>query len=103
MITFIKKLYSGSYNAHLFVGVIAMFGLYSFLVVSTIVSVNQRKDIRADIRTTQAKVSDLEISYFNLASQIDIHKAEALGFVNAAVPKFAYTGGNQEEKVALLR
>lgn len=102
MITFIKKLYSGSYNTHLFIGVIAMFGLYSFLVVSTIVSVNQRKDIRATIRTTQAQVSDLEISYFNLAAQVDIHKAEELGFVNAPVPKFAYTG-SQEGKVALLR
>ncbi len=102
MILLIKKIYSGAYNTHLFVGVIGLFGLYSFFIASTVAAVNQRKDIRTDIRTVQAHVSDLEISYFNLASHIDMEKATTLGFVNAAVPKFAYTG-TQEEKVALVR
>ena len=102
MTSLLKKVYSGAYNTHLFVGVIGLFGLYSFFVVSTVVAVNQRKEIRTSIRTVQAHVSDLEISYFNLASGIDAEKAAMLGFVNAAVPKFAYTG-THEEKVALVR
>ena len=102
MISLLKKIYSGAYNTRLFVGVIVLFGIYSFFIVSTVVAVNERKDIRTDIRNVQASVSDLEISYFNLASQIDVKKAETLGFVNAAVPKFAYTNA-QPEKVALVQ
>lgn len=102
MISLLKKVYSGAYNTHLFVGVIGLFGLYSFFIVSTVVAVNQRKDIRSEIRAAQARVSDLEIRYFSLASEIDTKKAADLGFVNVAIPTFAYTGA-QEEKVALVR
>lgn len=102
MISLLKKIYSGAYNTRLFVVAVSLFGVYSFFIVSTVMAVNQRKDIRTNIRSAQAQVSDLEISYFNLASQVDVKKAEALGFINAPVPKFAYTNA-QPEKVALVR
>lgn len=100
MITLIKQWYSGVWNVRLMVVAGLLFGMYSFFIVATVVTVNDRKDIRIAIRDTQAQVADLEISYFNLASGVDMQKASSLGFVNAAVPQFVYAG-QIEEKVAV--
>lgn len=97
-----KNIYNGMHTPRLLVGVIGLFVMYSFFIVSTVVAINQRKDIRTDIRTVQARVADLEISYFTLASTVDVTKATSLGFVTAPVPEFAYTHV-PEEKVALVR
>jgi hypothetical protein len=102
MTTLIKNIYNGDYNKYLFMGVVGLFGLYSFFIVGAVVAVNQRKDMRTDIRTIQASVSDLEIHYFDLASQIDMQKAQQMGFVNEPVPTFAYSAG-QDDKVAMSR
>jgi len=102
MISLLKKIYSGAYNRHLFAGTIGLFCLYSFFIVSAVVAINQRKDLGTDIRTTQSSVSDLEINYFNLASQVDVNKATQLGFVNDPVPEFAYVGG-QDNNVAMAQ
>ncbi len=102
MTTLISQWYTGNWNMRLVAVVGLLFGLYSYFIVGTVVTVNERKDIRTDIRSVQAEVSDLEISYFTLASQVDMHKATDLGFVNAAIPKFVYTD-TTEERVALVR
>lgn len=65
--------------------------MYSFFIARSVVAINQRKTLYSEIRTMQAKVSDLEIEYFNIASSIDIQKASALGFVESKTPTFAYT------------
>lgn len=101
MISFLKKIYSGSYNTQLLSMAVGLFALYSFFIVSTVVAVNQRDAIGQSIRTTQATVSGLEINYFNLASQVDIQKAESLGFVNDPVPSFAYVNSTDASKVAI--
>jgi hypothetical protein len=88
---FIKNTFSGSWNRHLLTGLVVLFGLYSFFIARTVVAVNQRKDVRAEIRDTQTRVSDLEIKYFNLASNIDMQKATELGFIDSQTPTFAYT------------
>lgn len=87
-----RTIFSGSLNKTLLIALVAMFGVYSFFIARTVVAVNQRKDIRTDIRDLQAKVSDLEITYFNLTSGIDMAKASELGFVESSTTTFAYTG-----------
>lgn len=102
MTTFIKKWYSGIWNMRLMMIAGLLFGMYSFFIVATIVTVNDRKDIRTAIRATQAEVADLEISYFATASKVDMNRALELGFVPSPVPQFVYAG-ETEEKVALVR
>ncbi len=70
--------------------------MYSFFIARSVVAINQRKTLYSDIRTAQAKVSDLEIEYFNIASSIDIQKAADLGFVESKTPTFAYTHPDAE-------
>lgn len=98
----IKNIFSGSWNRYLLVALVGMFGVYSFFIARSVVAINQRKTLYSEIRVSQAKVSDLEINYFNLASSIDIQKASALGFVESKTPTFAYTHPDAET-VALVR
>lgn len=98
----IKNIFSGSWNRYLLLALVGMFVLYSFFIARSVVAINQRKTLYSEIRISQAKVSDLEINYFNLASSIDIQKASALGFVESKTPTFAYTHPDAET-VALVR
>lgn len=98
----IKNIFSGSWNRYLLVALVGMFALYSFFIARSVVAINQRKTLYSEVRTSQAKVSDLEIKYFNLASSIDIQKAAALGFVESKTPTFAYTHPDADT-VALVR
>lgn len=97
-----KKTLSGSFNGRLLAVAAGLFAAYSFFIVSTVVAINQRKDLRAEIRDSQARVSELEIRYFSLASGIDERKAAELGFVASDAPSFAYMSP-LPEKVALVR
>lgn len=87
----IKNIFSGSWNRYLLMGLIGMFVVYSFFIARSVVAINQRKTLYSEIRTMQAKVSELETTYFNLASSLDTYKAATLGFVEAETPVFAYT------------
>ncbi len=102
LISTTKNLFSGAYNGRLLGGVLGLFAVYSFFIVSTVVAINQRKDLRNEIRTSQANVSNLEIKYFALASNINEHKAQELGFITSETPSFVYTSP-LPEKVALIR
>ncbi len=98
----IKNIFSGSWNRYLLFVLVGMFILYSFFIARSVVAINQRKALYSEIRTSQGKVSDLEINYFNLASSIDMQKAKDLGFVDSKTPTFAYTHPDAET-VALVR
>lgn len=87
----IRTIFSGSWNRYLLFVLAGTFVLYSFFIARSVVAINQRKALYTEVRTAQAKVSDLEIEYFNLASSIDIQKASDLGFVESKTPTFAYT------------
>lgn len=76
--------------------------VYMVLMVQTISLINERKDIRAEIRNTQVAISDLEVKYFELAQSIDQQVITDLGFTESAVPVFAYTKTNYPT-VALVR
>ncbi|HQV64948.1 MAG TPA: hypothetical protein PKZ56_01835 [Candidatus Paceibacterota bacterium] len=65
--------------------------VYMVLMVRTISLINERKDIRAEIRNTQVAISDSEVRYFELAQSIDKKVIENLGFTESTVPVFAYT------------
>jgi hypothetical protein len=78
-----KNIFSGSWNRYLLLALVGMFVLYSFFIARSVVAINQRKTLYTEIRTSQAKVSDLEIKYFDLASTIDAKKAADLGFVES--------------------
>lgn len=95
------NLISGSMNKALLGVFVALFFGYSFLIGSTVVSINQRKNLYADIRAKQAEVSELEISYFNLAQGIDMEKAKELGFQDAQTAIFAYTNPGASDTVAI--
>jgi hypothetical protein len=56
-----------------------------------VVLINERKDIRAEIRDTQVAISDSEVKYFELAQSIDKNVIASLGFTESTVPVFAYT------------
>lgn len=98
---FIKKLFSGSLNKHLLVTGVAFLGVYASLVVVTIFSVNHRKTVRQDIKTTQARVADLEVNYFALADHLNETTATELGLIHVDVPQFSYR--NPDDAVAFLR
>lgn len=90
-ITILNKTLSGSYNKRL-LGLLGLcFVAYSFCITRTVMAVNDRKDLRADIRETQTRVAELEINYFALAGSIDMDKARAAGFVEATGSAFVYT------------
>ncbi len=101
-ITLIKKMLGGAYNKHYLAGIVGLFAVYSFFIVSTVIAINQCKDLRVEMRTSQARVSELEIKYFALASSIDETKAQSLGFIASETPSFAYMSP-LPEKVALVR
>jgi len=65
--------------------------VYMVLMVQTISLINERKDIRAEIRDTQVAISDSEVKYFELAQSIDKNVIASLGFTESTVPVFAYT------------
>jgi hypothetical protein len=70
----------------------AVFALsYVTLMVQTVSLVNERKEIREEIRTEQIKISDLETTYFTLAQSIDVPTLEKMGFTESGIPQFAYT------------
>jgi predicted RND superfamily exporter protein len=75
---------------------------YIFLMVSTISLINERKEVRVDIRDAQVAISDLEVRYFDLAKSIDKDIIANLGFTHSTVPVFAYTYP-ENTTVALLR
>ena len=64
---------------------------YMVLMVQTISLINNRKDIRSEIRNTQVAISDLEVKYFELAQSIDQKVITDLGFTESVIPVFAYT------------
>lgn len=64
---------------------------YMVLMVQTISLINDRKDIRSEIRNTQVAISDLEVKYFELAQSIDQKVITDLGFTESVIPVFAYT------------
>lgn len=64
---------------------------YMVLMVQTISLINERKDIRSEIRDTQVAISDLEVKYFELAQSIDQKVITELGFTESVIPVFAYT------------
>lgn len=76
--------------------------VYMVLMVRTISLINERKDIRAEIRNTQVAISDSEVRYFELAQSIDKNVIESLGFTESTVPVFAYTHPDYPT-VALVR
>ena len=71
--------------------VVVLIIAYMGMMVKTISLVNDRKDIRTQIRDTQVAVSDLEVKYFNLAQSIDQAEISRLGFTDSTTPVFAYT------------
>lgn len=64
---------------------------YMVLMVQTISLINERKDVRSEIRDTQVAISDLEVKYFELAQSIDQKVITDLGFTESVIPVFAYT------------
>ena len=99
----IRTLFSGALNKQLVILVVVLFGAYSFFIVRTVVAINQRKELYSDMRVAQAKVSELEINYFNLAANVDTTKIQQLGFVDSQTPTFAYVQPEGQDKVALVR
>jgi len=95
------NLISGSMNKALLGVVVMLFLGYSILIVGTIISINQRKDLYSEIRTKQAQVSELEVKYFNLAQQIDLEKVNELGFIDMPNAVFAYTIPGVKDSVAI--
>lgn len=71
--------------------VIGLFGSYLGVTIGTISLVNERKEIREEMRQTQIAISDLEVTYFDLAQAIDSETITQLGFTDSVVPVFAYT------------
>ncbi len=77
---------------------------YMVLMVQTISLINERKDIRTEIRDTQVAISDLEVRYFELAQSIDQKVISDLGFTESVIPVFAYTNTKPSyPTVALIR
>lgn len=97
----IIKLFNGSLNKTLLLALVGMFVVYSFFIARAVIAVNERKALYADLRTSQAKVSELEIKYFNLASAVDVEKAATLGFIESKNPTFAYTRPAVDTAVAV--
>jgi hypothetical protein len=82
--------------------VIGLFGATISIPVMTITMVNERKDIREQVRQTQIAISDMEVQYFELAQSIDPETIKQLGFTESITPVFAYTKENYPA-VALSR
>lgn len=99
----IRAVFSGSLNRQLVIVLVVLFGAYSFLIARTVIAINQRKSLYGTIRTEQAKVSALEISYFNLSANVGTDKIGELGFVDSQTPDFAYVQPEGQDKVALVR
>ena len=77
---------------------------YMVLMVQTISLINERKDVRTEIRDTQVAISDLEVKYFELAQSIDQKVINDLGFTESVIPVFAYTNTKPSyPTVALIR
>jgi citrate lyase alpha subunit len=70
---------------------LSLVGTYVGVTVQTISLVNERKEIREEVRQTQIAISDLEVNYFELAQSIDEGTIQELGFTESVVPVFAYT------------
>lgn len=96
----IKNVFSGSMNSWLLAAFVGMFVSYSFLIGSTVISINERKNLYSDIRAKQAELSELEIKYFTVAQGIDLNKARELGFIDTTTT-FAYTNPGATDAVAV--
>lgn len=96
----IKNIISGSHNSTLLGAFAALFVVYSFLIGSTVVSINERKNLYSEIRAQQAHLAELEINYFALVQGVDLKRASAMGFADQSAT-FAYTNPGAEDAVAL--
>ncbi len=96
----LTNLISGSHNGTLLGAFAALFVVYSFLIGSTVVSINERKNLYSEIRAQQAHLAELEIQYFELAQGVDLNRATEMGFKDQPAA-FAYTNPGAEDAVAL--
>ncbi len=86
-----------------FTGVLVLIiGAYAGFTVQSVALTNERKELREEIRQTQIAISDLEVTYFELAQAIDPTTIEQLGFSETVTPVFAYTEESYPA-VALIR
>ena len=97
-----QNLISGNWNKYLLIAVVVLFLGYSFLIAKTVVAIDGSKSLATQVQAAQGNVSNLEINYFNLASNIDMTKATQLGLVDSKTPDFAYTHPTAET-VAMAR
>lgn len=63
---------------------------YSVLLVKTIHTISERKELRTEIRNTQARISEHETKYFELATTIDSAYVLQHGFTEVRDPVFAH-------------
>lgn len=81
----------GTLTKFLGVFIFILAATYGSLLVTTIGDISKRKEIRTEIKHTQARISELETKYFQLAASIDSNYVTSLGFQENKEPVFAYT------------
>lgn len=100
---FLRHLISGTYNTALLTMCGVLFVGYFTCVVGTIISVNERKDVRIEMRNLQMRVAELESEYVQLSSAVTKERAFALGYIEAVNPLFIYRGATvPSEQVARI-
>lgn len=87
-----KSFFNRMIVSRLFTGLlVVIIGAYAGFTVQSVALTNERKELREEIRQTQIAISDLEVTYFELAQAIDPTTIEQLGFTETVTPVFAYT------------
>lgn len=100
MKTFITQLFAGTYNSKIGVVAVGLFGCYLFLIANTIITVNDRKSIVAEIRDLSITTTEQETKYLGLIDTITMDTALARGFIDTSYSRFVYTSP-QDETVAV--
>ena len=67
--------------------------LYFSFFITTVFSVNTRKNLEAENVNLRGEISQRELSYFALTGIIDQEYAKSLGFIESADPAYAVRSG----------
>lgn len=79
----------------------ALFLTYTYLVVTTTITITAKKQTAITMENLQSEVSDLELTYITRSNDITLDRAYELGFVAVGTTQFAYSNAD-DSRLALV-
>lgn len=81
--------------------ILVLAGMYGYFLCKSVVNVIVREEVEQKIATTNARLSELELTYINAKDEIDMQLARSMGFEK--VEKRQYVARSQDSERFTLR